>query len=65
MKKEVTVDTASLTELKGCQAAWYAVFNALCEGNPGCFHGYGTGMEKAVEEIKRLQAIERKTKESK
>ena len=54
----VQVTVWEFERLQSCEKAWQACFNALGDGNP--IRGPGTGMECAVREIRRLQALANK-----
>ena len=53
------IDAHELNRLRECEKAWHTVFEALAHGNPLTLQQHGTGIECAVREIKRLQALQR------
>jgi len=54
----VQVTVWEFERLQSTEKAWQACFNALGDGNP--IRGPGTGVECAVREIRRLQALANK-----
>ena len=58
------IDLHELKRLQECERAWQTLYHALTAGNRATFQQAGTGIECAVREIQRLQALAAKVEQA-